>query len=103
MMDAQQIISSLGSAGIVVYFIQWLKNNPKFAFIGPGTKWMSRALGAVLAGAASVGITTMFDSTTGTLTITGLTTVGIAKAVWAWANQMALQEMAYDATLNKRT
>lgn len=74
--------------------ISWLPLKP---YASAWNAWASRFIAAV----AALGIHSSFDGATGTLTITGLTLIGVFHSVGEYAKQKMLQEVAYRFFTNK--
>jgi len=100
-MGAEQVVSQLTSAAIVVYALQWLKRSTFFSFITADTKTLNRFASGTLALASAFGIHAAYDAHGGVLTVTGLTTAGVLHGIWHWANQFAAQQVIYDSVAQK--
>jgi len=89
-------LSQVAAAGAVVWLIEklkgWIGKSPlseQFA------SWLNRALAALFAGVAAVGIHYQFDPGAGTLLISGLTLETIVPGALLWLKQFILQQMAW--------
>jgi hypothetical protein len=100
-MGTEELLSQLTSAAIVVYALQWLKSTSLVSFITAETKTLNRWLSALGAFTGAVGIHFAFDVSAGSLVITGLTVTGLLHGGWHWINQFALQQLMYDAAVQK--
>lgn len=94
--------SQVGAAGLAVYVIQWLKNNPKLSWISSSTDRLNRVLSALLAALATVGIRISFDAVSGVLTVSGLELGTILSLLWNWVIQLILQEILYKGAVKDR-
>ncbi len=103
----QELLSQVTTSAIVIYALQWLKRTQWVSWISQETPRLNRALMLVGSALGAVGIHFAFDaakSADGTyvLTITGLTLANVLHGLWHWANQAALTQLAYDATLGNK-
>lgn len=64
----------LALAGFVAFLIERAKNDPRFAWIDRYTDHITKIVAAIVAVASAIGISFMFDSEHGTLTMTGIPT-----------------------------
>lgn len=106
-MGEHELVSQLTSAAVVVYALQWMKRSKLFPWVCQEKKTILRALSAVGAALSAVGIHFAFAtveaaSGTYTITISGLTLLSVLHGTWHWVNQLALQQLAYDATLDNK-
>lgn len=93
-MAAENVLATQVTAGAVIaYFVNYLKGSKYFPWITEETKVVSRFISAVLAAGTAVGVHTVWSPESHTLTITGLTAVGIAGALWAFSKQYAIQHL----------
>lgn len=102
-MNGQELLSQVTSAAIVVYLLQWLKKTKLVTFITVETTTLNRMIAAIGAAIAAFGIHWTYDASVagGQLVITGLSFSALAHGAWHWANQFALQQLAYDAATSK--
>lgn len=98
-MGAEELLSQLTSSAMVIYFLQTLKKSSWFPWLTAETKTLNRLVGFLGAGLTAVGIHFAFDVQQGQLLITGLTFSGLLHGAWHWAQQYALQQLAYDAAV----
>lgn len=96
-----EFMSQLTSAAIVVYLLQWAKSCPIIPWITEHSKGISRLTSAGLAAVSAIGVHYSFDAEAGRLVVEGLTVSGLLHGLWLFGNQFALQQLAYDAVLNK--
>ena len=79
---AAELGTMFAVAGLVAHFIEKLKRSEGYKWITPYTDAMTKGIAALIALLTTLGISTVFDATTGTLTVTGLpTTLGAAGAL----------------------
>jgi hypothetical protein len=97
-MDANIAMTHFTIGAVTVAALQWVKSSKWFPWIQAGQTKLLRALSALVAAAAAVGIGYTWNAHDHSLTITGLTLSGIAIAFWAWLKQFAVQEFMYRAT-----
>lgn len=97
-MDANVGMTHFTIGAVTVAALQWLKASPYFPWITAGKTNLLRALSAMAAAGAAVGIGYTWNAQDHALTITGLTLTGIGIAFWAWLKQFAVQEFMYRAT-----
>lgn len=91
-------LTSVTISGITVAGIEWLKHSRYFPWITKEKILLIRAISAVAAAAAAVGITYTWNAADHSLTIAGLTLGGMATFFWAWAKQMTMNELVRQAT-----
>ena len=89
-----------GSAMIWAYFssaaLEWMKRSPRVTLFAEQASFAAqRAMGIVIAVAASVGVGYTYDAHAGVLTITGLTAAGIGAVVVDALRQFVMQELIY--------
>ena len=92
----------VGIGFLAVWIIQRLKAAKWLPFIHDGTDQLNRFVSALLAAAASVGITIHYDPTGGAMTVAGLTLTSGVSFLLAVLWQGAIQEGLYRG-LFKRT
>lgn len=87
----------LGFAGIVVYFLEKVKNSKLVPFIDKHTDTLTKIVAAIAAGLVSFGITYTWDPTVGRLTFEGLpTSVDQGWSMFlSWFGQYWLQKAWY--------
>ena len=91
-----------GEIGImIVWLIQWLKRLPWFPWVAERTAAANRLISAVLALASASLIHYSWDSTEGTLVITGLTLANTVHFLFAAAGQFCGQEVLYQMAYHK--
>lgn len=96
-------MSSVTSAGLLVYLIEWAKKSPLVRGITPDRKTLLRVINAVSALALAVGLHWAYDPEARQLVI-DIPTVGtVVAGLWEWGKQWALQQMAYDGIVAKST
>lgn len=94
-------MSSIASAGLLVYLIEWAKKTTAIRFITADNKTLLRFLNAASALALAVGLHWAYDPTARQLVI-DIPTVGtVIMGLWTWGKQWALQQMAYDTVVAK--
>lgn len=101
-MEESLIATQFSSAAVVVWIIQYLKSAGRLAWITQDTGRLNRVISAVLALATAAGIHYQFDSTAGTLTVTGLTLTNGLHFMWAAAQQFIGQELLYEAVYSPK-
>lgn len=85
-------------SAISVAAIQWLKKSSWFPWLSDeSSKFALRISSVILALASAVGVHYVFNSETGTLTVTGLTVAAILPAGWAWLKQFVLNELIFQS------
>ena len=98
-------MSSVTTAGLIVYLLEWAKKSAWVTAITPDRKTLLRWLNALTALAAAVGL--HYTYTTDGLApgmmarvVLDIPTWGtIATGLWAWGQQWVLQQMAYDGII----
>lgn len=95
-------VSTLAAAGLMSYFLEWLKNTKLVPFIDASKTTLLRLCNGALAVAAALSIHYTFDSDAGTLVVTGLSVSGIIHGLWEVGKQWAFQQMAYDGIVSKK-
>lgn len=99
-----ELPSQIGLAAAASYFIQYLKNSPKFSWISQHSSGLNRALATLTALAASVGVHytyTHTDEGTWIVTFTGLTLASVGHYTWAWFTQFAIQQGYFAAVVKQ--
>ena len=96
-----EITSHLTTGAAVVYGIQWLKACGWFPWLTSDTKQVNRAVSAVLAAIAAVGINWAYDASVdgGTLIIHGLSWSALATGAWEWFKQFTTQQLIWDGVV----
>ena len=99
----ESAMSSVASAGLLTYLIEWLKKSSLVPFITADKKTLLRWLNALSAAALAVGLHWAYDPDARQLVI-DIPTIGtVVAGLWAWGQQWALQQMAYDGVVAKST
>jgi len=101
-------MSSVTTAGLIVYAIEWAKKSTWVAGVTPDKKTLLRYLNAATALAAAVGL--HYTYTTDGLepgmmarVVLDIPTWGtILSGLWAWGQQWVLQQMAYDGLVQRQ-
>jgi len=99
-----ELPSQIGLAAAASYAIQFLKDSPKFAWIGQHTSGLNRALAVVTSLIAAVGINYSYTHTnegTWVITLTGLSLASVGHYAWAWFVQFALQQGYFKAVVKQ--
>lgn len=100
-------MSSVTTAGLIVYVIEWAKKSSFISGITPDKKTLLRWLNALTALAAAVGLHytyTTDDLAPGMMMRIVLDIPSwwtIFSGLWAWGQQWVLQQMAYDGIIAK--
>lgn len=102
-------MSSITTAGLIVYIIEWAKKSALISGITPDRKTLLRWLNALTSLAVAIGLHytyTTEDLAPGmmarvVLDIPTLST--IVGGLWVWGKQWVLQQMAYDGIIAKTT
>jgi hypothetical protein len=95
-----ELTAHLTTGAVIVYALEWLKSSRWFSWLTAETKTLNRAVSAILAGAAAVGINWTY-SQDGTLIITGVTVTAILTGGYEWLKQFAVQQMLFDTVVTK--
>lgn len=101
-MGAEELLSQLTSSAMVIYALQMIKKSSWFPWLTAETKTLNRVVGFLGAGLTAVGIHFAFDVQAGVFVISGLTAAGLLHGAWHWAQQYALQQLAYDAAVAQK-
>ena len=91
----EQFTDQLSARAVIVFILQWLKNQSWFPWLSEKTDNLNRSVAVILSGLAAAGIHMTFDTEAGTLTVTGLTLATVVTGGWAWLKSYASQEMIY--------
>lgn len=94
-------MSSIASAGLLVYLIEWAKKSSLVRFVSADRKTLLRWMNAASALALAVGLHWAYDPTARQLVIDIPTFGTVAAGLWTWGKQWALQQMAYDGIVAK--
>lgn len=84
------------TAAMVVYVVEWLKSTQWFPWLTADTKNLNRAVNCVAAALVAIGINWSFDSTAGTLVITGLTEQALVHGAYEFMKQLMAQQVLFD-------
>jgi len=85
-------------SAISVVFIQWLKKSSWFPWLSDESSKVSlRIVSGLTAFATAAGLHWTYND--GTLTITGLTLMAVATALWAWLKQMVFNELIFQGAV----
>lgn len=101
MADANVAISQITISALTVAAINRLKAASWFPWLTAEKVKLARAMSAIVAAAAAVGISYTWNPTAHSLTIDGLTLAAIWGAAWAWVKQMTLNELIFQTTKAK--
>lgn len=94
-------MSSVASAGLLSYLIEWAKRSKLIPAITPDKKTLLRWLNALTAGAVALGLHWVYDAEARELVISIPTMSVVLNGLWEWGKQWAFQQMAYDGIVNK--
>lgn len=89
------VLDQVTAAGLIVMFIQWLKNTKWIPWINNHTALATRLISWSAALATATGVHYMFDQEAGTLLFTGLSLTTIMAALWHWISSIVAQELIY--------
>lgn len=101
MADANVAISQITISALTVAAINRLKAASWFPWLTAEKVKLARAMSAIVAAAAAVGISYTWNPAAHSLTIDGLTLAAIWGAAWAWVKQMTLNELIFQTTKGK--
>lgn len=101
MQTSNIVITEFTSSAIVVFLMQRLKQAKWFPLLQAGKANVNRIFAVGAAALGAIGVNFVWDSSSHSLTITGLTLWGVAIMFWKWLNHYAIQETIYQATSNK--
>lgn len=90
-----ELVSQVTASAVVVAFINYLKKAAWIPFINANSLWVNRLVALLAAIATSIGLHWTFDAQAGSLTITGLTAMGILGSGWEVAKSYAMQHILY--------
>jgi len=93
----EKMSTQLTVSAVVVAAMQWFKNSKYFPWLTTETAKLNRAVAVILAGAAAVGVHTQFSG--GTLTITGLSVMGILGLAWEWLKSFVYQQLIFQTAV----
>lgn len=94
-------VSIITSSAVSVWLIQQLKQATWFPWLAAKAKTGSRLASALLAALSAAGLQWQWTAATHTLVITNLTLVVVALGLWHWLAHFSLNEVIYQAALNK--
>ncbi len=113
--ETNQLLSQITSAALTVYAIKLVKGQAWYQAMMPNgvagakaRKMISRALSSAGALIGAVGIHYAFHAVAGedgtyVLTVSGITFSSMFHGAWHFANQLALQQISYDAVVKPTT
>lgn len=96
-------MSSVASAGLLSYLIEYAKRSPRISFITADRKTLLRYINAVTAAAMAAGLHWAYDASSRELVIQIPTVAVVVSGLWEWGKQWALQQMAYDGVVARST
>lgn len=98
-MDSGFLLTAGGTALVSSLIIQWMKESQIAIFNFLGTEKskanINLCFSILVAFITSIGIGYKYDSTAGTLLVTGLTVAGLEHGLWHWFIQWASQHAIY--------
>lgn len=94
-------MSSLTTAGLITYLLQWLKKSHWFPWLTMDSKALLRFVNAAAALAVSIGLSWVYNADAHQLVIAVPTVGALFDGLWTWGKQWALQQMAYDGIIVK--
>jgi hypothetical protein len=95
MNTGSELSAALVVSYMAVHVIEWLKRARWFPLLDRYTDKANQMASAIIAVAASIGIGIQFDTTAGTLLITGLTYVTVQNVVIDALRQFVMQQIGY--------
>jgi hypothetical protein len=99
---ATELPGLITTSAMSVAIIQWLKNTKWVPFINQHSAGINRMVGWGSALLSATGLHYTFDAHTGTLTLTGLTLMTIAHAVWDTTKSYAFNWLIYNGMVKGR-
>lgn len=102
-METELISSQLAFAYATSAVMEWLKHQKWFPLLDKEAKVLNRLFAVVASFIVAVGIHWTFDSSQGTLVITGLTLAGVGHGFIAWVQQYAFQQGSYKLLVADKT
>lgn len=94
-------LSVFGSSAIVVWIMQVIKKSKWLNFVQEGKPLLNRTISIVGALGFHLGIHEAWNASNHSLLITGLSFSSVLTFLWQWANHFAMQEVVYQAAVNK--
>lgn len=95
------VLSTFTSSAIVVWLMQIIKKSKWLKFVEEGKPILNRIVSVGAAIASSLGLSYSWNAQTHTFAIAGISLAGMAVAAWHCLNHFAMQEVIYQAALNK--
>lgn len=92
----ESAMSSVASAGLLSYLIEWAKKSTLVPWLTPDQKTLLRYLNMVTAAAVALGLHWVYNAEARELVITIPTASVVLHGLWEWGKQWAFQQMAYD-------
>mgnify|MGYP000934445307 CR=1 FL=1 len=99
----ESAMSSVATAGLISYALEWAKKSALLPFITADKKTLLRWLNAVTALAAAIGLHWTYSPDARQLVVDIPTASVALSGLWAWGQQWALQQMAYDGVVARGT
>lgn len=101
-----ELSSQITAASIVVWLIQYLKNNDRFPWLRVDTDILSRIVSVVLGAASASGIIIAYgwvgETSTFSFSASGLTLEHVVQFVWQVATSVTIQELVYRGAVKKK-
>ena len=99
-----QFITQLKVSGFVAWIIEQMKKSQwkGLSWINANTPWVTRIVAAIGAALSAAGIHYTWNSTAGTLMITGLSLTAVVSGLWQVAISYLLQHGWYRAAIQSK-
>lgn len=91
------VISQVTLSAVAVVVMQWLKKASWFPWLTEQSGKIQNVVAAFTAAIVAIGVHYTYDSTTATLTITGISWAALGHGVWHWLQSYTFQETIYQA------
>lgn len=98
-----EILSQVVVAGLSSYVMERAKKSPYLPFLTMETKRLNGVIAAIVSAVATIGIHFTYDSSAGTLMITGVGLTSLRHGLWDWAKQYLFQQFVYDTAIKNKT
>ena len=92
---SNELVSTVTASAMSVAVIQWMKNTKLVPFMDQHSSGLNRFIGWLAALLSATGIHYTFNHDTGTLTLTGLTVMGLTHTAWDTTKSYAFQWLVY--------
>lgn len=93
------VISQVTLSAVAVVVMQWLKKASWFPWLTEQSGKLQNIVAAFTAAIVAIGVHYTYDSSTATLTITGISWGALGHGIWHWLQSYTFQEVIYKGAI----